>query len=1104
MASVPGRSFRGRRGNQAGGQPAGSRGLGRWSQGNPVQPQPSARTLPTGPSRFQGQLPTPKASPSGPSTDAKASSPPQPDATPMHHRMLFLLAHLVGLQVEVHTKDGKRYVGLLHSATTEDDLGVVLKFAREITTSTHHVVRPLPSFIVLGKDCVSISATGVDFASLEKARDHEKLGFKTDTGISGHSGQLTERELRPWNPEEHTTPSAATKPDIFNVNNLEAMDWCEVDEPTVGLSGTTAPLSGLGDSGRNQGPWDQFAANEKLFGLRTDFNEEIYTTRLDRSRPDYKQREAEAIRLAQEIAQAPTSNLHVAEERGHAVTEDTVDEEDRYGAVIRDPRPGKYMPPALRRHWDGRPPASPPTRPVTDGHKRNSSSHLEHPQVPPMRGRMSSLDASLHAPPGLFRAHTTSAVPLAKEIIPGRESTSPASLAAVQEAPESTSVPVPVPAATPTPPTSRSKPKFKAPGPGGLAIDTKSPAVRKVAMDPEARQRASPLDIIGPKIAQQLAATSKAGGRPALTRNGDDSYGSTVPMSAVERSSKPIEHEIVGTFRQFVSTEKERLQHTKQAFLRKAKDGRVADLINFSKNFKLKTPMPADLARIVGKPSPAPAETAPASKAPAKSLASSKASAPTTAASVASASPPTSGATPTAMASAADSKLTSTPLASAGNFKLNINAMSFKPNPGATPFVPKPRSTSKPPATTSTHDSALLAFFGTRTVPRSGPSLNKLYEAAFRPCSAAPKPLTVGPTWPLGTKTFLQQFSAQSSAGHGGDLYESTMYSGPGGYGYAYGYGGPSYHRYPAMYGDGTMPPQGHAGGVPSTGAGGPLPPPHPSGMLLGMGMPMGVGPMPMPYLGGQAAGSPAYAGHPHPPPPYGPVPTSAPYGAPMLMTASAPGGMYAGSGPLPPAVSASQSMASRPFGKHHGPEDMAHGASGPGSYGSPRRSPAVHPQPMPGAGYGYPTMVGHNTARYSADLSSISSMGSPVTHPSSGPAMPPGSMHSGPPAYSTANGLPAMNPSHSHHGPVAVSAPYSPAMGAGYAMYPPHHYPSPYPGNQPTGYAKPHGPHGGPPPGPGYGHHYPTAYSPNPSARAHHHPPTAHPSDHPSPMVDH
>lgn len=47
--------------------------------------------------------------------------------------------------------------------------------------------------------------------------------------------------------------------------------------------------------------WDQFAANEKLFGLKTNFDEEIYTTRLDRSAPDYKTREKRAAEMAAEI-----------------------------------------------------------------------------------------------------------------------------------------------------------------------------------------------------------------------------------------------------------------------------------------------------------------------------------------------------------------------------------------------------------------------------------------------------------------------------------------------------------------------------------------------------------------------------------------------------------------------------------------------------------------------------------------------------------------------------------------------------------------------------------------------------------------------------------
>lgn len=47
--------------------------------------------------------------------------------------------------------------------------------------------------------------------------------------------------------------------------------------------------------------WDQFAANEQLFGVKTNFDEDVYTTKLDRSAADYKERERNAQRIANEI-----------------------------------------------------------------------------------------------------------------------------------------------------------------------------------------------------------------------------------------------------------------------------------------------------------------------------------------------------------------------------------------------------------------------------------------------------------------------------------------------------------------------------------------------------------------------------------------------------------------------------------------------------------------------------------------------------------------------------------------------------------------------------------------------------------------------------------
>lgn len=53
--------------------------------------------------------------------------------------------------------------------------------------------------------------------------------------------------------------------------------------------------------GASNASWDQFATNEKMFGIKTSFDEEVYTTKLDRSGPDFKEREREAQRIANEI-----------------------------------------------------------------------------------------------------------------------------------------------------------------------------------------------------------------------------------------------------------------------------------------------------------------------------------------------------------------------------------------------------------------------------------------------------------------------------------------------------------------------------------------------------------------------------------------------------------------------------------------------------------------------------------------------------------------------------------------------------------------------------------------------------------------------------------
>lgn len=196
--------------------------------------------------------------------------------------------------VQVTVKSGAKFEGVFHGASTEGDIGVVLKHARKIhdpaaTQSEKDKLNPYPvkgTVLILGKDVVEINSFETDLtAGLQQEKDSKSEGhtttrrrknplfiilyiaFKTDTDISGRT-EIRERELHKWHPED------------------AAEDFGALESDTSTNGG---------------GTWDQFAANEKLFGIKTDFDEELYTTRLDRSAPDFKDREKWAIEKANEI-----------------------------------------------------------------------------------------------------------------------------------------------------------------------------------------------------------------------------------------------------------------------------------------------------------------------------------------------------------------------------------------------------------------------------------------------------------------------------------------------------------------------------------------------------------------------------------------------------------------------------------------------------------------------------------------------------------------------------------------------------------------------------------------------------------------------------------
>lgn len=180
---------------------------------------------------------------------------------------------LVGQSVVVTLKGGAVYQGLLSTTTTEQDLGLALK---RVTCLSNPDETPKKTLLVLAKDLISLTASGVDLEANNTApvSTNGKDSFRTDvdiTTISSDNDSKGGRELRRWADE---------------VEDHEAL------EPSAPTFSKAAPTKNA---------WDQFATNERMFGSKTNYDEEIYTTKLDRSGKDFRERERKAAALAQQI-----------------------------------------------------------------------------------------------------------------------------------------------------------------------------------------------------------------------------------------------------------------------------------------------------------------------------------------------------------------------------------------------------------------------------------------------------------------------------------------------------------------------------------------------------------------------------------------------------------------------------------------------------------------------------------------------------------------------------------------------------------------------------------------------------------------------------------
>jgi len=219
----------------------------------------------------------------------------------------------------VTLKNGERYTGVFSGATTEpNDSRYILKMVRSnasTSQSSNGNITDLSAYIgegddhrmafdmldvvdlnvsdvsLLGTENKAVNGTLFDFDRCVHDLMEAGLGstFRTDAEISGNLS-IRERELQRWE------PGPATQTDLS--------------------------LGGEGPS--SIGAWDQFAANKQLYNVQSDYNEEMYTTSIDRANPRYRELERKAAQMAREMERDTDSK------KANVDVDVGLDEEDKY------------------------------------------------------------------------------------------------------------------------------------------------------------------------------------------------------------------------------------------------------------------------------------------------------------------------------------------------------------------------------------------------------------------------------------------------------------------------------------------------------------------------------------------------------------------------------------------------------------------------------------------------------------------------------------------------------------------------------------------------------------------------------------------------------
>ena len=449
-------------------------------------------------------------------TKPAASKDPGLSDRHAHDRLTFLLGAAFGSTITINTKTGDKFEGIMSGSSQPQEPRLTLKMTKKYHASqigkANGIAAGEAALVGTGpehtmsfdsKDITEISISELTIAEPAKLPNGIMtpipnilqgltfIGagskFQTDTDIS-RSQNRVERQLQRWMPEAG-------------------------DETDISLD--------------SAGPhaWDQFETNKRMFGTTSTFDENDYTTAIDRSDPSFKRKQAEADRIAREIERSTSTNAHMREERGQALENDGEDEEDKYSGVRRSERnfpplnsgaPNTYTPPARR----------PPTGQAT----------VRGAPVDP-----AIISAQIARPDGV------------RAVVPKSQ----LKTGEIQNQQTSKSSDVP----------------------HGAQVAQTSKEITSL---------------------EGVHQASEASNKSEKSRSINNSVSPNRNISQ-ENPTENVENKLLDQFKQFANSEKLKFQNQRRAQATQDRQSKLNDLLRFSENFKLKTPIPNDLIGILAK-----------------------------------------------------------------------------------------------------------------------------------------------------------------------------------------------------------------------------------------------------------------------------------------------------------------------------------------------------------------------------------------------------------------------------------------------------------------------------------------------------------------------